>query len=227
MRSAIIIHGAWHQPDHYVGVTRLLRQRGVDVHVPDIGPMSVRDGIGRVQQIVEDLEHPPVVVAHSFGGVAASGLRRVGHLLFVAAWVLDATETSSEWVSRVAEETGAPDLLMQSVQLNTDGQMVIDQDAATTSFYSDCTSDQAHHAVKLLRPESIDKPQETPRGASWREAPSTYVVCEQDHALRPEYSTAFAQRCATTKSLPTGHVPFISAPGLISDLIYELANEPI
>lgn len=52
-------------------------------------------------------------------------------------------------------------------------------------------------------------------------APSTYVVCRRDRALRPEWQRRAARERlgATTVELDVGHAPHVSAPELVADPI--------
>jgi pimeloyl-ACP methyl ester carboxylesterase len=59
---------------------------------------------------------------------------------------------------------------------------------------------------------------------AWRTTPSTYVVCANDLAIHPDLQRLLAKRCTASVEWPVGHSPFLSAPGLVTDLVAELAG---
>ena len=48
---------------------------------------------------------------------------------------------------------------------------------------------------------------------AWREKPSTYLVCTRDRAIPAERAARLAARTRRVAELPTGHFPFLTAPG--------------
>lgn len=64
--------------------------------------------------------------------------------------------------------------------------------------------------------------------ASWRTIPATYVVCTEDLAIDPEQQKKWAaERAAETVSYPFDHVPGVSHPQEIADLLEKLAAEAV
>ncbi len=93
MLPLIILHGAWHQPAHFDDLARRLRRKGADVTVPDIGNRPIVETTALVQDLVDLAAEPPVVLAHSYGGFTAGGLRGLSQLIFLAALVFEPGET--------------------------------------------------------------------------------------------------------------------------------------
>jgi len=55
---------------------------------------------------------------------------------------------------------------------------------------------------------------------AWRSLPSWYLVAEDDEAIPPDAERQFAQRMgATTVEVASSHVPMVSHPGEVVDLI--------
>jgi len=80
--EVVLVHGLWHQPAHFDRLADDLRGQGVLVHVP-----RLHRGSAAVQETVDGCRTAPVVVGHSYRGSVITGLERVGHLLYVAAFV--------------------------------------------------------------------------------------------------------------------------------------------
>ena len=58
---------------------------------------------------------------------------------------------------------------------------------------------------------------------SWRATPSTYVVCTNDKALRPDAQRVFAARANRSVTWQSSHSPFFSRPELVVGLLAGLA----
>lgn len=218
MRDLVVLHGAWHQPAHFDVVAGSLRQRGVTVTVPDLGGLSLASGTALVQEVVDAAAEPPVVLAHSFGGVTACGLEGAAHLLFVAAFIFDAGESPQDWIVRVGEETGKAAAPLP-MTMDDAGTTHLDPDGAREGLFADCPPDVADRAVALLRPEPASIFTEAAPRASYREIPSTYVACSEDRAILPEMVDQFAGRCTERITWPTSHSPYLSRPDDVVDLV--------
>lgn len=217
MRDLVILHGAWHQPAHFDVVAEALRQRGVTVTVPDLGGLSLASGTALVQEVVDAAGQPPVVLAHSFGGMTACALERAAHLLFVAAFIFDAGESPQDWIARVGQETGKAAAPLP-MTMDDAGVTHLDPAGAREGLFADCIPDVADRAVSLLRPEPASIFTEAASRASYREIPSTYVACTQDRAILPEMVGYFAQRCTEQVTWPTSHSPYLSRPDDVVEL---------
>lgn len=218
MKDLLILHGAWHQPAHFDVVADALRQRGVSVAVPDLGGHSLASGTAMVQEIVDAAAEPPVVLAHSFGGVTACGLERAAHLLLVAAFIFDVGESPQDWITRVGEETGKAAAPLP-MTMDEAGMTHLNPDGAWAGFFADCPPEVADRAVGLLRPEPASIFTEAAPRASYREVPSTYVACSQDRAILPEMVGYFADRCSEQLTWPTSHSPYLSRPDAVVELV--------
>ncbi len=221
MRDLVILHGAWHQPSHFDVVADSLRRRGVTVTVPDLGGYSLASGTEMVQGVVDAAVEPPVLLAHSFGGVTACGLERAAHLLFVTAFIFDAGESPQDWITRVGEETGKAAAPLP-MTMDEQGTTRLDPDGAREGLYADCLPEVADRAVGLLRTEPASIFTEAAPRASYREIPSTYLAASQDRAILPEMVGYFAQRCTERITWPTSHSPYLSRPDDMVELVASL-----
>ena len=62
-------------------------------------------------------------------------------------------------------------------------------------------------------------------GVAWRTKPSWYIVAENDHTVHPDLERSAAARMgATTYEVASSHVPMLSHPDLVLDVVREAAN---
>ncbi|WP_328865914.1 alpha/beta hydrolase [Streptomyces sp. NBC_00304] len=219
MPSAVLVHGLYHRPDHFIRVAEGLRAAGVCVVAPALHRGSLEADTAAVQAAVDRLEKPPLVLGHSYGGSVITGLRGVGQLVYLAAFVPDAGESA-------AGLGGASDRLRSAIEPQPDGSTSLDPHRAVDALYADCPEQLAAWAVGLLRPQAAGCGRGVPERQSWKHAPSSYVVCTEDRAIDPELQRVMAARCDSVRAWRTGHSPFVSRPELVIDLALELLDAP-
>lgn len=210
--EVIFVHGLWHQPAHFDRLVGVLRANGVVVHVPRLHRGSLANDTAAVQEVVDALPVAPVVLGHSYGGSVITGLDRVRHLIYVAAFVPAAGESG-------ALLGGTDALVNDVVRHNEDGTTSIPIEHAREVLYSDCTEADSVWAAGLLVRQQPGHGRGVPQRVAWESVESTYVRCEQDRALSPALQERMARRCTNVVSLTSSHSPFISQPTQLGTLI--------
>lgn len=210
--EVVLIHGLWHQPAHFDRLAHDLQAYGAAVHVPRLHRGSLAADTAAVQEWVDGCRMPPVVLGHSYGGSVITGLERVRHLLYVAAFVPAAGESG-------ARLGGAAALVNEAVRHNDDGTTSIKRERAREVLYADCTEADSDWATALLVPQQPGHGRGVPSRVAWQSVESTYIRCEQDKALSPELQERMAHRCTNAVSLRSSHSPFISRSGQLAELI--------
>ena len=62
-------------------------------------------------------------------------------------------------------------------------------------------------------------------GTAWRSKPSWYIVATKDRTVQPELERFVAKRMgAITVETASSHVPMLSNPALVLDVIHNAAN---
>lgn len=213
--EVVLVHGLWHQPAHFDRLAEDLRRQGARVHVPRLHRGSLAADTEVAQEMVDGCEGTPVVLGHSYGGSVITGLERVRHLLFVAAFVPAAGESGAM--------LGGPSALVNdAVRHNEDGSTSIQPDRARGVLYDDCSEADSVWATSLLVPQQPGHGRGVPARTAWGTIESTYIFCEQDKALSPTLQERMARRCTRAFRWNSGHSPFISQPARLTRLILEI-----
>jgi len=210
--EVVLVHGLWHQPGHFNRLAHSLRRHGATVHVPRLHRGSLAADTAAVQEVVDLCQVPPVVLGHSYGGSVITGLERVSHLVYLAAFVPAAHESG-------ALLGGGGALVNDAVVCNNDGTTSISPGLARAVLYGDCTEADSTWATALLVPQQPGHGRGVPSRTAWQGTESTYVLCEEDKALDPGLQERMARRCTTTVSLESSHSPFISRPVQLAELV--------
>ncbi|MET7386908.1 alpha/beta hydrolase [Streptomyces sp. NPDC005529] len=220
MAAVVLVHGLYHRPEHFAVVADCLRTAGIEVVVPELHRGSLPADTVVVQAAIDALEEPPIVLGHSYGGSVITGVRGAGHLVYVAAFVLDVGESA-------AGLGGASPQLQDAINPEPDGSTSLLPDRAVDTLYDDCPEPLAAWAVGLLRAQAPGCGRGVPKRHSWKHHPSTYVVCGRDRAIDPSLQRKMASRCTDVREWQTGHSPFLGQPGLIVELLQELLGTVI
>ncbi|MFI8899905.1 alpha/beta hydrolase [Streptomyces virginiae] len=214
MAAVVLVHGLYHRPEHFAAVAEGLRASGIEVAVPELHRGSLAADTAAVQAVIDALPEPPVVLGHSYGGSVITGVRRAAHLVYLAAFVLDAGESA-------ASLGGASQRLKDAIVTEPDGSTTLHPGLAIDTLYDDCPEPLTAQAVDLLRTQAPGCGRGVPQRHSWKTTPSTYVICAQDRAIDPGLQRTMAARCTDVREWQTGHSPFVGQPDLIVELLLE------
>jgi pimeloyl-ACP methyl ester carboxylesterase len=228
----VLVHGGgsgawtWHL------VVEELNKRGLDAVALDLPSADAtdntagpRDDADYVRRVIDDLGTPVILVGNSYGGYviseAAIGHSAVKRLVFLAAIMPD---PGRPLMDIIAEATVPADEL--GLEFLDDGRIVFDPETDLVSSYQLASPEEvAYIRQHLARPMSLGTVQPTIDEPAWKTIPSTYIVCTEDRALRPEAQRAWAKERATDyHELPVDHCPQHSHPGLVVDILEQLAQ---
>lgn len=223
MSSFVLVHGICHGAWCWEPTADALRARGHDVVAVDLPLTSVDADAATVTEVLDRSEGPVVLVGHSYGGVvisrAAAGRSDVGHLVYVAAVLLDGDDV---FLTRTADFPPSP---LAASAVIADGTITVGPEAAIDGFFNACAPADASVAAARLRPTNVEC-LATPVGAEpWRDIASTYVRCDQDRAIHPDLQRWMSTRAGRVIAYDTDHSPFLSMTARLVDDLDQLAPE--
>jgi len=229
----ILVHGAWHGAWCWAALQAELDRRSVATlaidlpgHGASTSPLGgVHDDAealtGVLDRLAADGVGPVVLVGHSYGGAvitqAAAGRDDVAHLVYLAAFALDAGESVLSCLGSLERH----DVALAAAMIPTDDgtATVLDHAVAAGALYNECPPEVIPAALARLGPQSTasfaDEIDGNPRG----DIASTYVVCRRDRAVHPAHQEALAARCSQRVDLDTDHSAFLSDVDASADVI--------
>src|ERR1700744_2978496 len=218
----LLVHGAWFGAWCWDLVSQELLSRGWEgqtVDLPSVAQLGdSRGGLLEDAQVVRqrasEIDGPVVIVAHSYGGAvgsqAAAGLPNVRHLVYLCAFQLDIGESVMDVIGELP------------VWWNIEGGIATVRGPREVLF-NDMPEDAARQAAARLKPTSTRGGTNVLTAAAWRTIPSTYIVTDKDKAAPPAAQERIAARANHVRHLPSGHLPQLSMPVALTDLIVEAA----
>jgi len=222
MGALLLVHGVGHGSWCWSRTKAALIDRGHDVSAVDLPLTGLGDDAAAVRATLDDWGRDAVLVGHSYAGLVISKAtaRRhdVQHLVYVAAMMVDGGDV---YLDRMSEFPAAA--INSQVQLTADGRLVVPPETAVECFYNECDRGDAAVAARRLRPTAAAC-LAVPTGAEpWASISSTYVLCERDNAIHPDFQRWMSTRAGEVVTLDTDHSPFMSLPDRFVDLLDDIA----
>ena len=213
----LLVHGAHHAGWCWLLVMDELARRGIEsraVELPFTGygddVEAVRGAIGAAGARAGAVH----VVCHSYAGLpVADAGHAAAHLTFVAGRLPLPGESPAADTPR----WGFPEF-RACMQAGDDGVVRLSRAAAPFLFHRTSAA-LAAFATDRLRPMSSTVPAAPLDDPAWLSVPSSYVVCADDRAVRPESQRERAALVGTSVELDTDHSPFLSAAAALADFI--------
>jgi pimeloyl-ACP methyl ester carboxylesterase len=219
--TVVLVHGAWHGPWAWSEVERRLADEGVEVltvDLPSVGEDSdeqadLDDDAAAVRAVIDSVDGPVVVVAHSYGGApttqGAAGADNVEHIVYLTAFMLDEGESLFGLVGGVA-----PDWW----DVADDGETLMPA-RPEEIFFNDVSEDATRAAVEQLAPHRMAAFTAPVGAVAWRDVPTTYVICDRDNAIPVPAQEMLAGRADNVTRLDASHSPFLSHPDAVVGII--------
>lgn len=222
--TLVLVPGMWHGAWAWQPLEAELTRRGlhvVSLTFPGKDRLAGDDTFAGhcryLQEALQAVDGPAVVVSHSYGGAVVSeagDARNTVGYVFVAAFCFEPGESVAEVVDAQKEAANTGDTMA-----DTGGYLTVDPAGIVHAFYHDCPPELAQAAVAALTPERAETRTTRVTRAAWRSAPSHYVVCTEDRAVTPQLQRRLAARLSNSSDIPTSHSPMLSRPAELADLL--------
>jgi len=219
--SIVFAHGLWADGSCFSKLIPTLQAEGHEVFASQHGLNSLESDVACVNFTLNHVPGPIVLVGHSYGGtlITKAGTHdRVGALVYIAALAPDEDETSQQQQDKF-ERTP----VFEHIEV-ADGRIWL-----KASGVGDFCGDLPEAEQKLvLATGAVPVPdlfnQQVP-GTAWKTKPSWCIVANQDRTVNPELERFAAQRMgAQTYEVDSSHVPMLSKPEFVLDVIRDAAK---
>jgi len=222
--NIVLIHGAWADGSCWSGVIERLQADGYEVRAPQFPMNSLADDVARLRQVLAFQDGPTLVAGHSYGGQIMTALgaetANVVGLVYIAAFGLDEGESLGALLSQ-----GPATPALAHLFTDARGFGWLSEDDFVNHFAADVDPTQARVLYAVQQPLATSAFAEVMGFPAWKSLPSWYLVAQNDEALPPDAERQFAARMgATTVEILSSHVPMVSHPNEVTDLIEKAAN---
>ncbi|WP_034091716.1 alpha/beta fold hydrolase [Streptacidiphilus albus] len=219
--SIVFAHGLWADGSCFSKLIPTLQAEGHQVYSSQHGLDSLEGDVACVTRAINHVPGPVVLVGHSYGGtlITKAGVHdRVGALVYIAALAPDEDETSQ---SQQEKFPGTPVFKHLDV---VDGRLWL-LESGIGYFCGDLPAAEQQLVLATGAVPVADLFAQQVPGTAWRTKPSWYIVANDDRTVNPELERAVAERMgAKTYSVDSSHVPMLSHPDFVLDVIRDAAK---
>jgi pimeloyl-ACP methyl ester carboxylesterase len=219
--SIVFAHGIWADGSCFSKVIPPLQAEGYQVVASQHSLDSLEGDVATVTRTLGRVSGPILLVGHSYGGtlITAAGTDdRVAGLVYIAALAPDETETSQ------SQQDQFPVTDVFSYVEVADGRVWMKPEG-TRAFAGDLPEAEQKLVWATHIAPDANLFNEKADGTAWRSKPSWYIVATQDRTVQPELERAAAKRMgARTYEVDSSHVPMLSRPAFVLDVIRTAAS---
>ncbi|HEX4077704.1 MAG TPA: alpha/beta hydrolase [Rhizomicrobium sp.] len=219
--SVVFAHGLWADGSCFGKVIRKLQAEGHEVMSTQNSLDTLEGDVAAVIRALGRVSSPAILVGHSYGGtvITAAGTHpHVAGLVYIAALAPDEDETSQSLQSKfpVTEVFSHIEIVDGRIWLSRKG---------IGSFAGDLPEEEQKLVWATQGVPAENLFDQKMKGTAWRSKPSWYIVAKDDRTVHPDLERFVAKRMgATTFETNSSHVPMLSQPDFVFDVIRKAAN---
>src|SRR6202035_855069 len=214
--SIAFCHGIWADGSCFSKVIPALQADEYEVMAAQYGLDTNEGDVATVRRTLGRVSSPAILVGHSYGGsvITAAGTDdRVAGLVYIAALAPDETETSQSQVDQFPMSD-----VFSYVEV-ADGRLWM-RPEGVACFAGDLSEQEQQLVWATHYAPAADLFATRVEGTAWRTKPSWYVVANNDRTVQPELERFAAKRMnATIHEVDSSHVPMLSNPELVLDVV--------
>jgi pimeloyl-ACP methyl ester carboxylesterase len=218
--SIVFCHGIWADGSCFNKLIPTLQAEGHEVIAAQYGLDTLAGDVAAVKRTLGRVSSPAILVGHSYGGavITAAGTDdRVAGLVYIAAVAPDAGETVDSQLNKFPTE------IFSHIEV-ADGRVWL-RPEGVASFAGDLSEQEQKVVWATHYAPAADLFTQKLDGVAWRSKPSSYILATKDGAVHPDLQRFLAKRMgATTYEVASSHVPMLSNPNLVIDVIRTAAN---
>lgn len=218
--TIVFCHGLWADGSCFSKVIPALQADGHEVIAVQYGLDSFEEDVATVKRTLNRVGSPVILVGHSYGGatITAAGLDdRVAGLVYIAAVAPDVGETVQEQLDKY------PSDIFACVEVADGRAWMLPKG---TEFFCGDLSEKEQKLVWATHyaPDADLLQQQKIKGTPWKSKPSWYILTTQDHTVHPDLQRWVSKRMgATVTEVASSHVPMLSQPDVVIDVIRKAA----
>jgi pimeloyl-ACP methyl ester carboxylesterase len=223
--TLVLVHGAWADGSSWAQVIAPLAASGVKAVAAPLPLTSFHDDVAALDRTLERVKAPVILAGHAYAGAVIGATRsdKVKALVYVAALAPDEGETVADVFSR-----GTPHPQTPKLAPDAHGFIYPPEAAFAAAFAQNASKEELAVLAAVQRPISpacITVKMEPPL---WKDRPSWFLVAEQDRMIIEDNHRFMAERMkARIRSHPVDHMPLVTAPSPVVDIIREAIGEAV
>jgi len=221
--NIVLVHGSWADGSCWSAVIERLQAHGYHVTAPQFALGALAGDVARLREVLARQHGPTIVVGHSYGGQIMTALgpdtADVAGLVYIAAFGLDEGESLGALMA------GPPTPALAHLDVDEQGYAWCPEGDFVNHFASGVDPVKAKVLFAVQQPGAASAFAEQMGVPAWKSLPTWYLVAAEDQAVSPDAERQMAKRMgATTVEVASGHLPMISHPADVVNLVETAAR---
>lgn len=221
--TVVLVHGAFADGSSWDKVIPLLQAKGLKVVSVQNPLTSLADDVAAAQRVIDAQTGKVVLVGHSWGGTVitqAGTSDKIKALVYVAAFVPSEGQASGELGKDFPPPPG-----VATLKADAAGFLYLPEASMAANFAQDLPLATTKLMTVTQGPIQGKAFGEPVTVAAWKNKPNYYIVAAKDRMIQPALQQAFALKAnATVTTLQTSHVPMLSQPKQVANVIIAAAQ---
>lgn len=217
-KTVVLVHGAFADSTSWEKVIPLLQAKGLNVVAVQSPLTSLANDVDAVKKAIDAAPGQVILVGHSWGGTVitqAGNNEKVTALVYVAAFA----PSKDQSVNDMLKDFPKPEWF-GSVKVDSRGFLTLSPEAVGTFFAQDLPAAKVKAIAVTQGPINSKAFDDKVTEAAWSNKPSFYIVAAHDRIINAEFEKLMAKNIgATTTILQSSHVPMLSKPKEVADVI--------
>ena len=223
IRDIVLVNDSLTDNKSWNAVTPPLEKKGYKVTVVALPLTSLKDDVDIVEQTLASLKAPVLLVGHGYGGIViteAGSNAKVAGLVYIAAYAPDVNQSAEELMKQFPSTPGTAEL-----HHSGSGQLVLTAKGVEEDLAQDLSAADKADLVSSQRPVAGQIFSTPLNRAAWHHKPSWFIVATNDRIISPQLERDRAKTMhAKVTILQSGHVPMLSRPAKVADVIESAAS---
>jgi pimeloyl-ACP methyl ester carboxylesterase len=219
--SIVFAHGLWADGSCFGKLIPTLQAEGHEVMASQHGLDSLASDVAAVKACLARVSSPAILVGHSYGGTLithAGTDPRVAGLVYIAALAPDADETSQSLQNKFPKTD-----VFAHIEV-TEGRVWL-KPSGVPCFAGDLPEAEQKLVYATQGLPVADLFDQKVDGVASKMKPTWYIVATKDRTIQPDLERFVAKRMgATTYEVDSSHVPMLSKPSFVLDVIRTAAT---
>ncbi len=220
--TVVLVHGAFADGSSWDKVIPLLQAKGLKVVAVQNPLTSLADDVAAAQRVIDAQTGRVILVGHSWGGAVitqAGTSDKVKALVYVAAFAPSEGEASGDLGKDYPVPPG-----IATLKPDAAGFLYLPEESVRLNFAQDLPAATTKLMAATQGPIQGKAFGDKTTVAAWKNKPNYYIVSAKDRMISPRLEQAFAKKLnAVTTVLQTSHVPMLSQPKQVADVILAAA----
>jgi pimeloyl-ACP methyl ester carboxylesterase len=221
--TVVLVHGAFADGSSWEKIIPLLQAKGLKVVAVQNPLSSLADDVAAAKRVIDAQTGKVVLVGHSWGGTViteAGTSDKIKALVYVAAFAPSEGQATAELGNDYAVPPG-----IATLQADAGGYLWLPAASVATNFAQDVPPATAALIAATQGPIAAKAFADKTSVAAWKNKANYYIAASEDRMIAPALQQAFARKInATTITLKSSHVPMVSQPRQVAEVIIAAAQ---